>query len=49
MASPEFMAMAIQDLIDTVHVRLCGRREGKVADSIPELARVASTSMPWCV
>ena len=39
MASPEFTATAIQNLIDEVHARLCGRREGKVADYIPELAK----------
>ena len=32
MAGPEFTATAIQNLIGALHVRLWGRREGKVAD-----------------
>ena len=32
MPSPEFTATAIQNLIEEVHDRLRGRREGKVAD-----------------
>jgi glutaminase len=39
MPSPEFTATAIQNLIKDVHDRLRGRREGKVADYIPELAK----------
>ena len=39
MPSPEFTATAIQNLIEDVHHRLRGRREGKVAGYIPELAK----------
>ena len=39
MPSPEFTATAIQNLIEEVHHRLRGRREGKVAGYIPELAK----------
>jgi len=40
---------AIQNLIEEVHVRLRGRLEGKVADTLPELAKVANPFMPWWV
>ena len=39
MSNTEFTATAIQNLIEEVHARLSGSREGKVADYIPELAK----------